>query len=56
MPLICSADSAQRSLSGVIGKTVIRIASATGIGYRHNRSMRFSNIFSSVCIKQLICH
>ena len=30
-------------ISGVIGKAVVRIASATGIGYRHDRSMRFSN-------------
>ena len=30
-------------ISGVIGKTVVQIASAICIGYRHNRSMRFSN-------------
>ena len=29
--------------SGVIHKTVVRIASATGIGYQHDGSMRFSN-------------
>ena len=30
-------------ISGVIGPTVVRIANATGIGYRHDGSMRFSN-------------
>ena len=31
------------SISGIIGKTVMRIASATGIGYQSDSSMRFSN-------------
>ena len=30
-------------ISGVIGPTVERIANATGIGYRHDGSIRFSN-------------
>ena len=30
-------------ISGVIGPTVMRIANATGIGYRHDGSIRFSN-------------
>ena len=30
-------------ISGVICKTAVQTASATGIGYRHDRSMRFSN-------------
>ena len=30
-------------LSGVIGPTVVRIANSTGIGYRHDGSIRFSN-------------
>ena len=30
-------------ISGVIGPTVVRIANATCIGYRHDGSMRFSN-------------
>ena len=30
-------------ISGLIGKPVMQIASATGTGYRHTRSMRFSN-------------
>ena len=30
-------------ISGVIGPTVVWIANATGIGYRHDGSMRFSN-------------
>ena len=30
-------------ISGIIDKTVVQIANATGIGYRHNGSMRFSN-------------
>ena len=29
-------------ISGVIGPTVMRIANATGIGHRHNGSIRFS--------------
>ena len=39
-------------ISNIIGKTVMQIASATGIGYRHHRSMNFSHI----CIKLLIYH
>ena len=31
-------------ISGVIGPTVVRIANATGIGYRHDESIRFSNM------------
>ena len=31
------------SISDVIGPTVVRIANATGIGYRHDSSMRFSS-------------
>ena len=31
-------------ISGVIGPTVVRIANATGIGYRHDGSIRFSNM------------
>ena len=30
-------------ISGVIGPTVVRIANATGIGSRHDGSLRFSN-------------
>ena len=30
-------------ISCIIGKTIVQIASDTGIGYRHARSMRFSN-------------
>ena len=30
-------------ISGVIGPTVVRIANATGIGYRHDGGTRFSN-------------
>ena len=30
-------------ISSVIGKAVVRIASAIGISYRHDRGMRFSN-------------
>ena len=30
-------------ISGVIGPTVVRIANTTGIGYRHDRSIEFSN-------------
>ena len=30
------------SISGVIGPTVVPIANATGIGYRHDGSIRFS--------------
>ena len=30
-------------ISGVIGPTVVRIANTTGIGYRHDGSIRFSN-------------
>ena len=29
-------------ISGVIGPTVVGIANATGIGYRHDGSIRFS--------------
>ena len=39
-------------ISNIISKTVMQIACATGIGYRHDRSMRFSHI----CIKLLIYH
>ena len=38
-PLICMKVV---PISSIIGKTVLRIASATGIGYQHDRSMRFS--------------
>ena len=30
-------------ISGIIGKTVVQIATAPGIGYLHDRLMRFSN-------------
>ena len=30
-------------IRGVIGPTVVRIANTTGIGYRHDGSIRFSN-------------
>ena len=32
-----------KTIGGVISKTVVRIASATGIGYRHYWRMRFYN-------------
>ena len=31
-------------ISGVIGPTVVRIAKTTGIGYRHDGSIRFSGV------------
>ena len=37
------AVSCHCQFSGVIDKTVVQIASATGIGYQHDGSMRFSN-------------
>ena len=30
-------------ICGIIGPTVLRIANATGIGYRHDGNIRFSN-------------
>ena len=36
-------------ISGVIGPTVLRIANATGIGYRHDGSIRFSNKLTVTC-------
>ena len=35
-------------ISGVIGPTVVRIANTTGIGYRHDGSIRFSNKLTHV--------
>ena len=34
--------------TGVIGLTVVRIANATDIGYRHDGSIRFSNKLTQV--------
>ena len=35
-------------IRGVIGPTVVRVADTTGIGYQHDRSMRFSNKLTRV--------
>ena len=35
-------------ISGVIGPTVVGIANTTGIGYRHDGSIRFSNKLTHV--------
>ena len=35
-------------ISGVIGPTVVRIANTTGLGYRHDGSIRFSNKLTHV--------
>ena len=40
-------------ISGVIGPTVVRIANTTGIGYRHDGSIRFSNKLTHVSIINL---
>ena len=43
-------------ISCVIDPTVVRIANATGIGYRHDGGIRFSNKLTYICIKLIICH
>ena len=47
-------------ISGAIGRTILRIANATSIGYRHDQRMKYSNKHTcskkKLCIKLLICH
>ena len=43
VPIIGVIRTTVVPISGVIGPTVVRIANTTGVGYRHDGSIIFSN-------------